>query len=399
MRWVSDNYKWLFDGVGVAVILFLAQHLLKRHSQERARQKEKAVLTAQGAKVTDSPVASGSNISQFINSPTLHVSLPVPILGTPARERYEEWRETIDEVHDGIEQIGYAFVPILATKAGDERCDYQAGIRRGNRVLHNRILIAESLEKSNLIRDWNELVQYAHARRGPRDRWEQDSPTMRGFDTKARAFQEKLMQVARADMSSAHFHAPIPLQNGRPDVRQEAEVATNSTRQSALEVVHTISRTINSENGEESFDEHRRVNANHPKLFLEYSNSIAAQYGMTFSGLSLKNDGGRAFNIEFGPEVRAGLTLQMDNPTRSVDKGEEYAIHLRVCEKKNEILYPIGGMLSGQVQTLFERLADKGNDEAFCITMKCADFDKHPFVSQFVLRWDIWTKRIWCERA
>src|SRR5258708_6513964 len=136
MRWLSDNFKWLFDGAGVAVILFLVQHLLKRRSQKQTRQKQTATLTAQGAKVTDSPVASGSNISQNINSPTFNLSLPAPISGTPARERYEEWRETIDEIHESIEQMGYAFVEILAWKAGDERCDYQAGIRRGNRVLH-----------------------------------------------------------------------------------------------------------------------------------------------------------------------------------------------------------------------------------------------------------------------
>jgi len=33
----------------------------------------------------------------------------------------------------------------------------------------------------------------------------------------------------------------------------------------------------------------------------------------------------------------------MENPTRSLDKGDEYHINLRVCEKKDGILYPIGG--------------------------------------------------------
>jgi hypothetical protein len=274
--------------------------------------------------------------------------------------------------------MGYAFV---AFKMHDERYDYQAGIRRGNRILRNRILIAAPIEESGLLKDWDELAQYAHAGRRPRDRWEKSSPTMGGFDTKAHTFKEKLMQVASEDMTSAQSPALIPLQNRRPDVPQGAEGARKSAEQFDTEVVHTISRTIDCETGEESFEEHRQVNVNHPKLFLEYSNSIAAQYAMTFSGLSLKNDGGRAFNIEFDPEGRAGLTLRMDNPTRSVDKGDEYAITLKVCEKRNEILYPIGGMLSSQIQTLFERLADMGSDEGFGITIRCTDFDKTSFVS------------------
>jgi hypothetical protein len=91
-------------------------------------------------------------------------------------------------------------MPLVPVKAGDDRNDYQAGIRRGNRVLGNRILIADAIQKSELKKDWDELVQYAHSGRGPRDRWEQGSPTMGGFDTKARTFQEKLMQVAREDV-------------------------------------------------------------------------------------------------------------------------------------------------------------------------------------------------------
>ena len=388
MNW----WEWVFSGIGVLGLGLLIEWL-RRRSRSSGQQ---ATITAQSAKVTDSPVASGTGITQNVNSPTFNLSLPAVAPGSPGSERYNEWRELIDEIHESIVRMGYAFMPLVPVKTGDDRNDYQAGIRRGNRVLGNRILIADAIQKSELKKDWDELVQYAHSGRGPRDRWEQGSPTMGGFDTKARAFQEKLIQVAREDMTSAQPHASIPLS---PDVPQGAKAPKNSTKQSTIEVVHTISRTIDGETGVENFDEHRRVNVSHPKLFLEYSNSIAAQYAMTFSGLSLKNDGGRAFNIEFDPEIRAGLTLRMDNPTRSVDKGDEYAINLRVCENKNEILYPIGGMLSGQIQTLFERLADTGNDEGFGITIRCTDFDKRPFVSQSVLRWDIWTKRIWCERA
>ena len=77
MSWLSENYKWLFDGIGalalMAVIGYFAQRVLRRSWDH---QKDTAALNAQGAKVTNSPVASGSNISQNINSPTLNVSLP-----------------------------------------------------------------------------------------------------------------------------------------------------------------------------------------------------------------------------------------------------------------------------------------------------------------------------------
>lgn len=137
-----------------------------------------------------------------------------------------------------------------------------------------------------------------------------------------------------------------------------------------------------------------------PRLFLEYSNAAAAQYAMTFSGLFLKNDGGRAFNVEFEPEIHGRYTLLMDNPTQSIDRGDKYAVHLKLCEERNGILNPIGGMLSDQIQTLFDRLADEGEaDDGLRVTIKCIDYDKKPFVAETVLRRDRWTKQIRCERV
>ena len=101
--------------------------------------------------------------------------------------------------------MGYAFMPIVVITPGDESNDYQAGIRRGNRVLRDRIFIAESVKKYRLIEKWDELVLYAHSGRAPRDRWERGCPTMGGFDKKARAFlDEKLMEIAREDMGVSH---------------------------------------------------------------------------------------------------------------------------------------------------------------------------------------------------
>jgi hypothetical protein len=235
MNLISENYKWLFDGIGGLVLIAVAGYFVRRVLRRpQDDQKDAATLNAQGAKVTNSPVASGTNISQTINSPTVNLSLPAPSFGAPGSERYEEWRELIDEIHESIEQMGYAFVPIVAHEVGDERCDYQAGIRCGNRVLRNRILIADVIQKSGLIQDWDELVQYAHSGRGPRDRWKQGSPSMGGFDVKARAFQEKLMRVARDDVGTRGGVAPpLEARESEQDRQASANMPTTDEDQSS----------------------------------------------------------------------------------------------------------------------------------------------------------------------
>jgi hypothetical protein len=137
-----------------------------------------------------------------------------------------------------------------------------------------------------------------------------------------------------------------------------------------------------------------------PRLFFDFDNVVAAQYAMTYSGLFLKNDGGRAFNVTFEPETRAGLTLRIDRPLQSVNTGNGYPIHLLCCsvEANTNGLFPVGGMQSGQIQNLFERLSDEGEVEGFTITIRCLDYNKTAVESRSVLRWDIWTKQIRCER-
>jgi hypothetical protein len=84
MQWLSDNYKWLFDGIGALVLMAVLGYFVRRILRpSRDDQKDTATLNAQGAKVTNSPVASGSNISQTINSPTVNLSLPTPSFGAP----------------------------------------------------------------------------------------------------------------------------------------------------------------------------------------------------------------------------------------------------------------------------------------------------------------------------
>jgi hypothetical protein len=59
-------WEWVFSGIGVSAL----KDWIRGNPKHSG-----ASLNAQGAKVVDSPVASGSNISQNINSPTLNLSL------------------------------------------------------------------------------------------------------------------------------------------------------------------------------------------------------------------------------------------------------------------------------------------------------------------------------------
>lgn len=73
MNW----YEWVFSGIGVAIIVYLIQWWV------RSEKKEGGTLTAQGAKVIGSPVASGENINQQVTAPVIQHADNVNI-GHPA---------------------------------------------------------------------------------------------------------------------------------------------------------------------------------------------------------------------------------------------------------------------------------------------------------------------------
>src|ERR1700680_15172 len=96
MNW----WEWVFSGVGV-----LALGLLIEWSRKRSRSSgQKAEITAQGARVSNSPVASGSEITQTIGDTHHHyyppavVSQPHAIVSEPAPEpeAQSEKREMVD---------------------------------------------------------------------------------------------------------------------------------------------------------------------------------------------------------------------------------------------------------------------------------------------------------------
>src|SRR5271169_180561 len=205
MNW----WEWVFSGVGVLAVTLIIEWI-RRGARPSGHE---AMLTAQGARVSDSPVASGSNISQKINSPTLNVSLPAPTPGVPGNERYSEWRELIHELHESFQQIGYAFLPLNVITPGIEINDYQGGIRRGSRVLRNRILIADVLKNAGVQEKFQKIVEYAVSAETPRDSSQRGCPTATGFDIMASKFEDELMELARKDVG----YAEKPKENVLPE--------------------------------------------------------------------------------------------------------------------------------------------------------------------------------------
>lgn len=122
MHWRWDNRQWVFSGAGVTA--FIALFYFFRHYFLPASNPATSVAVSAGG---DAVVTTGSKIQQTVNSPTvvhssptINLSLPTPPAEAPARARYEEWRELINELHKSFGQIGFAFLPINVITPGVE---------------------------------------------------------------------------------------------------------------------------------------------------------------------------------------------------------------------------------------------------------------------------------------
>lgn len=126
-----------------------------------------------------------------------------------------------------------------------------------------------------------------------------------------------------------------------------------------------------------------------PKLFVDYSACVSAALALDLTGLSMKNDGDTAaHNVRITPETRAGLTLHIINPVRSIEKGTPYPLGARFCKlDERGRLLPIGGLPSQQISSLLEALAQKGED-SFTVTIEYEDFERHSFSSRSKLHYD-----------
>lgn len=93
MNW----WEWVFSGIGASVVILFLQRWL------RSSPKHKSSLTAQGAKVSGSPVASGSGITQTVTETHHHYPEPP----TPARTAAVR-----PEVMPNIRIVGANNIPI-----------------------------------------------------------------------------------------------------------------------------------------------------------------------------------------------------------------------------------------------------------------------------------------------
>jgi len=107
-----------------------------------------------------------------------------------------EWRESIVEVSGSLEQMSYTFHPANVVSATDIRDNPIAGIQRGTTVLTDRIFIANTLRKHNVLGSWQEIVGYTRLTGSAG----QPTPTMAGFNKKAADFLEELLRIAQEDL-------------------------------------------------------------------------------------------------------------------------------------------------------------------------------------------------------
>lgn len=83
MNWLVAHQQELFVGILTSALVAIAGYLL--HKWFGSKQKpDTAALTAQGAKVTDSPVASGFGHNQNVNAPVFNVNIGHADPPTPA---------------------------------------------------------------------------------------------------------------------------------------------------------------------------------------------------------------------------------------------------------------------------------------------------------------------------
>ena len=91
----------------------------------------------------------------------------------------------MDEIHEALSHMGYAFDPLNGVSSSGDRNDPRDGMRPGNRAMSNRLSIAEKLADSGLAAEWENLVQCVVSRNVPREPDEQGPKPVR-FDRRAR---------------------------------------------------------------------------------------------------------------------------------------------------------------------------------------------------------------------
>jgi hypothetical protein len=120
VTWFSNHFAMLFGGIAGTAVVALVGWLLKS-LWKPAPQIEAKI---EKSRLAESAVATGSNNTQHLNSHNLSVTLPFLPSGAPGRERYDEWRELTNELHEAFVQIGYVS-PFASEGFSDPRTEDQ----------------------------------------------------------------------------------------------------------------------------------------------------------------------------------------------------------------------------------------------------------------------------------
>jgi hypothetical protein len=143
MNW----WEWVFSGIGVFAVGWLLQRWFK--SSDRT-----ATLTAQGAKVSGSPVASGTGITQTVNE--THNYYTQPPGESPRRDKIHERQvESLIFIHAKLEEALFYFQRAAAAgKFAGEASDEELLKRMAENLAaaskefgKSRLLFSENLGK------------------------------------------------------------------------------------------------------------------------------------------------------------------------------------------------------------------------------------------------------------
>ena len=109
MRWLTQNYQWIFSGIGV----FIVALFIERWSRRSRKAGQSTSLTAQGGKISKSPSASGTGINQTVmETHHHHYGRPAPEPAPPPTATVAEPKSKVNIriagckkifVHQGLE--------------------------------------------------------------------------------------------------------------------------------------------------------------------------------------------------------------------------------------------------------------------------------------------------------
>jgi hypothetical protein len=114
-----------------------------------------------------------------------------------------EWRELIDQIDVSLNRMTVAFSkPLLreAKEAAEMTAAYMSAMGIGRKVVRDRIFIADTIRQSDIVKKWEELIQYVCSVDDPPDPKKTAVPTKSGYDQKAIALQDELIRVSREDL-------------------------------------------------------------------------------------------------------------------------------------------------------------------------------------------------------